>query len=56
MLKAVDAIAATGATPVAVVTLIDRGDVARPLIEARGLVYVPMATYTDLGIDPVLPV
>jgi orotate phosphoribosyltransferase len=56
LLKAVDAIAATGATPVAVVTLIDRGDIARPLVEARGLVYLPMVTYADLAIDPVLPV
>lgn len=56
LLKAVDAIEATGATCVAVATLIDRGDTARPLIEARKMAYFPVATYRDLEIDPVLPV
>lgn len=55
LLKAVDAVEATGATCVAVATLVDRGDTARPLIEGRGIVYLPVATYRDLGIDPVLP-
>jgi orotate phosphoribosyltransferase len=56
LLKAVDAVEATGARCVAVATLIDRGDTARPVIEGRGMVYLPVATYHDLGIDPVLPV
>ncbi|MGI9623127.1 MAG: orotate phosphoribosyltransferase [Acidimicrobiales bacterium] len=56
LLKAVDAVEAEGATCVAVVTLVDRGDSARPKIEARGMAYFPMATYEDLGIDPVVPV
>jgi orotate phosphoribosyltransferase len=56
LLKAVDAVEATGARCVAVATLIDRGDTARGLVEARGMTYLPVATYADLGIDPVLPV
>ncbi len=55
-MKAIDAVEATGAQCVAVATLVDRGDTARPLLEARGIVYLPVATYRDLGIDPVVPV
>lgn len=53
LLKAVDAVEATGARVVAVATLVDRGDRARPALEARGIAYFPMATYHDLGIDPI---
>ncbi|MBT96349.1 MAG: orotate phosphoribosyltransferase [Acidimicrobiaceae bacterium] len=53
LLKAVDAVEATGAKVVAVATLVDRGEIARPLIEARGIFYYPIATYLDLGIEPV---
>ena len=56
LLKAVDAVEETGARCVAVATLIDRGDTARPRIEARGMAYFPVATYHDLGIAPVVPV
>jgi orotate phosphoribosyltransferase len=56
LLKAIDAVEATGARCVAVATLVDRGDVARPRIESRGIVYLPLATYEDLGIEPVVPV
>ena len=45
----------TGASVVAVATLVDRGETARPLIESRGILYYPLATYLDLGIDPVEP-
>ena len=55
LMKAVDAVEAEGATCVAVATLIDRGDSARPLIERRGMQYFPMATYVDLEIDPIVP-
>ena len=54
LLKAIDAIEATGARCVAVATLIDRGDTARPRIEERGMAYFPVATYHDLGIEPVV--
>ena len=55
LMNAVDAVEEVGAECVAVVTLVDRGDTARPAIEARGMAYFPIATYADLGIDPVLP-
>ncbi len=55
LLRAVDAVTETGAASVAAATLVDRGDTARPLIEARGIAYFPIATYRDLGIDPVVP-
>ena len=53
ILKALDVIAQTGAETVAAVTLVDRGDAARPKFEERGIAYYPMATYESLGIDPV---
>ena len=53
LLKAVDAVEGTGAKVVAVSTLVDRGEIARPLIENRGILYYPIATYLDLGIEPV---
>ena len=56
LLKAVQAVEDTGASVVAVATLVDRGEIARPLIEERGIIYFPVATYTDLEIDPVDPV
>lgn len=55
LLKAIDAIEETGAKVVAVSTLIDRGDTCRPAVEARGIGYFPIATYHDLGIEPVVP-
>jgi orotate phosphoribosyltransferase len=53
MLQALDAVEATGASVVLAVTLLDRGDVAGPAVRARGVPYAPLATYGDLGIDPV---
>ena len=55
LLKAIDAVEETGAKVVAVSTLVDRGEIARPLIETRGIFYYPIATYLDLGIEPVEP-
>ena len=55
LLKAIHAVEETGASVVAVATLVDRGETARPLIESRGILYYPLATYLDLGIDPVEP-
>lgn len=43
----------TGATVVAAVTLVDRGEVARAYFERLGVPYVPVFTYRSLGIDPV---
>ena len=53
LLKAIDAVEATGAKVVAVSTLVDRGEIARPHIESREILYYPLATYLDLGIEPV---
>ena len=53
MLQALDAVAATGATVVLAVTLLDRGDVAAQELADRDLAYSPLATYRELGIDPV---
>ena len=51
--KAHDAIAALGATVVGAVTLVDRGDAAAPYFAERGIPYVALVTYGDLGIEPV---
>lgn len=53
MFKAFDAIQQTGAKIVAAVTLVDRGDSARPRFDRLGIPYLPMATYESLGIEPV---
>jgi orotate phosphoribosyltransferase len=53
VLQAIDAAIEAGATPVAAVTLVDRGDIARPKFVERGIPYFPMVTYHDLEIDPV---
>lgn len=55
VLDALDAIRQTGAEVVAAVTLADRGDTARHAFDRLGIPYFPMATYADLGIDPVVP-
>lgn len=43
----------TGATVVAAVTLVDRGDAAADYFERHGVPYLPVFTYHDLGIAPV---
>lgn len=53
IVKAYDAVAGSGAEIVAAVTLVDRGDSARPYFERLGVDYLPMATYRDLEIEPV---
>ncbi|MFN2606318.1 MAG: orotate phosphoribosyltransferase [Acidimicrobiales bacterium] len=55
MLEALDAVEEVGATAVLAVTLVDRGDTAAPALAARGVPYAPLATYRDLGIDPLPP-
>lgn len=51
--KAAQAIADLGATLVAAVTLVDRGDVAAAYFAGRGVPYTALVTYRDLGIEPV---
>jgi len=53
ILKAYDAVRETGAEVVAASTLVDRADVAAREFEQRRVPYFPMATYADLGIEPV---
>lgn len=54
ILKALEIVRDTGAEVVAVATLVDRGDQARPQFEKLGVAYFPMATYELLGIAPVV--
>ena len=51
--QAHDVIVGLGATVVAAVTLVDRGDVAAPYFKAKGIPYTALVTYGDLGIEPV---
>jgi orotate phosphoribosyltransferase len=51
--KAYDAIVGLGATVVAAATLVDRGDITAPYFQERGIPYVALVTYADLGIEPV---
>jgi len=51
--KAHDAVVATGATVVAAVTLVDRGEVASPYFKDKSIPYAALVTYRDLGIEPV---
>ena len=47
-------ITALGATVVAAVTIVDRGERRPPgFFEEKAVTYVPMVTYRDLAIDPV---
>lgn len=46
-------VSALGATVTGAVTLLDRGEAARPRFEAAGVPYFPVLTYHDLGIEPV---
>jgi orotate phosphoribosyltransferase len=51
--QAYDQVRATGATVVAAVTLVDRGDVAAAFFAAAEVPYAPVFTYRDLDIKPV---
>ena len=55
VIDALGAVRQTGAEVVAAVTLADRGDTATNAFHELGVPYFPMATYADLGIDPVVP-
>jgi orotate phosphoribosyltransferase len=50
---AYEVVTAEGGTVVGAVTLVDRGDQARPYFTAKGVPYLPLVTYHDLNIDPV---
>jgi len=51
--KAYEVITALGATVVAAVTVVDRGEVAARFFDEVGITYIPMVTYRDLAIEPV---
>ena len=51
--RAHDAIVALGATVVAAVTLVDRGDVAAGFFAGLGVPYAALVTYRDLRIEPL---
>lgn len=53
LLAACDAVAATGATVAGATTLLERGERAAPELAQRGIPYLPVFTYRDLGIAPV---
>ncbi len=53
ILEAREKAVGTGAVVVGAVTLVDRGERARPEFDRLGIAYFPMATYRDLGIEPV---
>ena len=53
--KALDIVDQTGAETVAAVTLVDRSGLAGPRFQEMGVDYLPMATFTTMGIDPVVP-
>ena len=55
MFKAIDVIAATGAEIVAASTLIDRGGGADRVLADRAILYLPVSTHVDFGMDPVAP-
>lgn len=53
ILEAYEVVRGLGATVTGALTLLDRGEAARPKFEAAGVPYVPLLTYQDLGIEPV---
>lgn len=54
LIQALDAVEETGAEVVFATTLVDRGDLVAPKLEARGIPYEPVLTYRDLGIEPIV--
>ncbi|MHB8671230.1 MAG: orotate phosphoribosyltransferase [Acidimicrobiales bacterium] len=53
MLEALDVVRGAGAPVVLAVALLDRGRQAAPALAERGVPFAALATYQDLGIDPV---
>jgi orotate phosphoribosyltransferase len=51
--KAYDAVVESGASVAAAAAVVDRADVARSFFEGRGVRYLPLLTYEDLGIPAV---
>jgi orotate phosphoribosyltransferase len=53
ILEALDALEEVDAQVVLATTLVDRGTLARSAFQKRGVLYEPLLTYRDLGIEPV---
>jgi|SRR5579872_6656787 len=53
LFEAMDVVAETGAEIVAAVTLLSRGEGAVRRCSERGVRFVPLLTYRDLGIEPL---
>ncbi|MHB1973314.1 MAG: orotate phosphoribosyltransferase, partial [Acidimicrobiales bacterium] len=53
LLEAFDAVTATGATVVLALTLLDRSELAAPLVAARAVPYLALFRYDDVGIEPL---
>jgi orotate phosphoribosyltransferase len=53
ILDAHQAVIEAGAQIAGAITLVDRGEAARRHLESLGVTYRPLATYSDLEIDPV---
>ena len=53
ILQAYDTITELGAAVVGAVSLVDRGDYAAGQFQMRGVPYVALVTYADLGIAPI---
>ncbi len=51
--EAYDVIKALGAVVAGAVALVDRGETAKRMFKAEGIPYFAVATYADLGIEPV---
>lgn len=51
--EAYDVVNELGAAVAGAVTLVDRGETARRMFQAEGVPYFAVATYKDLGIEPV---
>ena len=54
ILDALDVLQEAKAQIVLATTLVDRGDAAGAAFSERGVLYEPLLTYRDLGIDPVV--
>ncbi|MEO6811715.1 MAG: orotate phosphoribosyltransferase [Isosphaeraceae bacterium] len=54
-LKAVEAVQALGCSVALVITMLDRLEGAAAAFETRGLVFRPLATIRDLGVEPLSP-
>lgn len=53
IMEAYEHVAATGASVVGVVALVDRGESGQQLFAKRGVPYTALVTYSDLGIEQV---